>query len=89
MLQAAMLPVASEAKADLNMPEPDLGVTPLIAAANAGHLDVCKYLMLSQHHGRFMKIHYDSWILRMEISPTIYNQPVTHLWLYHGLSITG
>ena len=40
MLQAAMLPVASEAKADLNMPEPDLGVTPLIAAANAGHLDV-------------------------------------------------
>ena len=87
MLQAAMLPVASEAKADLNMPEPDLGVTPLIAAANAGHLDVCKYLMLGQHW-RFMEIH-DSWILRMEISPTIYNQPVTHLWLYHGLSITG
>ena len=60
MLQAAMLPVASEAKADLNMPEPDLGVTPLIAAANAGHLDVCKYLMLGQHW-RFMGIHGDSW----------------------------
>lgn len=46
------LTVAAEliqAKADLNMPEPEIGVTPLIAAANAGHLDVCKYLMLGQH----------------------------------------
>jgi len=42
------LAVAAElikAKADLNMPEPDIGVTPLIAAANAGHLDVCKVLI--------------------------------------------
>lgn len=42
------LTVAAEliqAKADLNLPEPDIGVTPLIAAANAGHLDVCKYLI--------------------------------------------
>lgn len=41
------LTVAAEliqAKADVNMPEPDIGVTPLIAAANAGHLDICKYL---------------------------------------------
>ena len=38
--------VHHQAKADLNMPEPDIGVTPLIAAANAGHLDVCKVLML-------------------------------------------
>jgi len=41
------LTVAAElimAKADLNMPDPDIGVTPLIAAANAGHLDICKYL---------------------------------------------
>lgn len=38
--------VFHQAKADLNMPEPDIGVTPLIAAANAGHLDVCKVLML-------------------------------------------
>merc|ERR1712151_1052660 len=41
------LTVAAEliqAKADVNMPEPDIGVTPLIGAANAGHLDVCKYL---------------------------------------------
>jgi len=41
------LTVAAEliqAKADVNLPEPDLGVTPLIGAANAGHLDICKYL---------------------------------------------
>eukprot|EP00913_Durusdinium_trenchii_P034159 g31969.t1 len=45
------LTVAAEliqAKADLNLPEPDIGVTPLIAAANAGHLDVCKYLRLGK-----------------------------------------
>lgn len=34
-----------QAKADLNLPEPHVGVTPLIAAANAGSLDVCKYLL--------------------------------------------
>ena len=41
-----LLVCVGQAKADLNMPEPDIGVTPLIAAANAGHLDVCKVLML-------------------------------------------
>ncbi|CAJ1440901.1 unnamed protein product [Effrenium voratum] len=42
------LTVAAEllqAKADVNLPEPEVGVTPLIAAANCGHLDVCKYLL--------------------------------------------
>lgn len=41
------LTVAAElimAKADINCPEPDVGVTPLVGAANAGHLDICKYL---------------------------------------------
>lgn len=47
LCEAGNLTVAAEliqAKADVNMPEPDIGVTPLIAAANAGHLDICKYL---------------------------------------------
>lgn len=47
LCEAGNLTVAAEliqAKADINMPEPDIGVTPLIGAANAGHLDVCKYL---------------------------------------------
>eukprot|EP00811_Abedinium_folium_P018919 NODE_2784_length_2146_cov_3.500248.p1 GENE.NODE_2784_length_2146_cov_3.500248~~NODE_2784_length_2146_cov_3.500248.p1 ORF type:complete len:676 (-),score=199.37 NODE_2784_length_2146_cov_3.500248:55-2082(-) len=42
------LAVAAEllmAKADINQAESQLGVTPLIGAANAGHLDVCKYLL--------------------------------------------
>jgi len=33
------------AKADVNRAEPDVGITPLIGAANGGHLDVCKYLL--------------------------------------------
>merc|ERR1712232_829724 len=33
-----------QAKADINMAEPDVGVTPLIGAANSGHVDICKYL---------------------------------------------
>mmetsp|Transcript_11671 Transcript_11671/g.36399 ORF Transcript_11671/g.36399 Transcript_11671/m.36399 type:complete len:673 (+) Transcript_11671:117-2135(+) len=47
LCEAGNLTVAAEliqAKADVNLPEPDIGVTPLIAAANAGHLDICKYL---------------------------------------------
>jgi len=47
LCEAGNLTVAAEliqAKADVNMPEPDIGVTPLVAAANAGHLDICKYL---------------------------------------------
>mmetsp|Transcript_93504 Transcript_93504/g.242025 ORF Transcript_93504/g.242025 Transcript_93504/m.242025 type:complete len:675 (+) Transcript_93504:68-2092(+) len=47
LCEAGNLTVAAEliqAKADVNMPEPDVGVTPLIGAANAGHLDLCKYL---------------------------------------------
>lgn len=47
LCEAGNLTVAAEliqAKADVNMPEPDIGVTPLIGAANAGHLDLCKYL---------------------------------------------
>jgi len=47
LCEAGNLTVAAEliqAKADVNMPEPDIGVTPLIGAANAGHLDICKYL---------------------------------------------
>ena len=46
--EAGNLTVCAEliqAKADVNMPEPDIGVTPLIGAANAGHLDVCKILI--------------------------------------------
>mmetsp|Transcript_67286 Transcript_67286/g.161295 ORF Transcript_67286/g.161295 Transcript_67286/m.161295 type:complete len:667 (-) Transcript_67286:66-2066(-) len=41
------LTVAAEliqAKADINRAEPDVGITPLIGAANAGHVDICKYL---------------------------------------------
>lgn len=34
-----------QAKANVNMGEEQIGVTPLIAAANCGHLDVCKYLL--------------------------------------------
>jgi len=34
-----------QAKADVNRAEPDIGVTPLIGAANAGHVDICKYLL--------------------------------------------
>lgn len=48
LCEAGNLTVAAEllqAKADVNMPEPDIGVTPLIGAANAGHLDICKYLI--------------------------------------------
>ena len=79
------LTVAAEliqAKADLNMPEPEIGVTPLIAAANAGHLDVCKYLMLGQHKKR--ESHGDS-VLIMLISPTIYYQPATLFkWVYQS-----
>merc|ERR1719191_946050 len=33
------------AKADVNAPEPDHGVPPLIAACNMGHVDVVKYLI--------------------------------------------
>mmetsp|Transcript_50054 Transcript_50054/g.139053 ORF Transcript_50054/g.139053 Transcript_50054/m.139053 type:complete len:673 (-) Transcript_50054:239-2257(-) len=47
LCETGNLTVAAEliqAKADVNMPEPDIGVTPLIGAANAGHLDICKYL---------------------------------------------
>merc|ERR1719221_2306416 len=33
-----------QAKADVNRAENEVGVTPLIGAANAGHLDICKYL---------------------------------------------
>lgn len=33
-----------QAKADVNRAEPDVGVTPLVGAANAGHLDIVKYL---------------------------------------------
>merc|ERR1719510_1708150 len=47
LCEAGNLTVVAEliqAKADVNVPEPDIGVTPLIAAANAGQLDVCKYL---------------------------------------------
>jgi len=47
LCEAGNLTVAAElimAKADVNMPEPDIGVTPLVGAANAGHLDLCKYL---------------------------------------------
>lgn len=47
LCEAGNLTVAAEliqAKADVNMPEPDIGVTPLVGAANAGHLDICKYL---------------------------------------------
>mmetsp|Transcript_77797 Transcript_77797/g.175902 ORF Transcript_77797/g.175902 Transcript_77797/m.175902 type:complete len:673 (-) Transcript_77797:107-2125(-) len=47
LCEAGNLTVVAEllqAKADVNLPEPDVGVTPLIAAANAGHLDICKYL---------------------------------------------
>jgi len=47
LCESGNLTVAAEliqAKADVNMPEPDIGVTPLVAAANAGHLDICKYL---------------------------------------------
>eukprot|EP00406_Dinophysis_acuminata_P037552 CAMPEP_0179376042 /NCGR_PEP_ID=MMETSP0797-20121207/88112_1 /TAXON_ID=47934 /ORGANISM="Dinophysis acuminata, Strain DAEP01" /LENGTH=672 /DNA_ID=CAMNT_0021092063 /DNA_START=53 /DNA_END=2071 /DNA_ORIENTATION=+ len=47
LCEAGNLTVAAEliqAKADLNMPEPEIGITPLIGAANAGHLDICKYL---------------------------------------------
>lgn len=42
------LTVAAEllqAGADVNLAEPDVGVTPLVGAANAGHLDICKYLI--------------------------------------------
>jgi len=42
------LTVAAEliqAKANINMSEPEIGVVPLIAAANAGHVDICKYLL--------------------------------------------
>merc|ERR1719335_1925423 len=41
------LAVAAEllqAKADVNCAESELGVTPIIGAAHAGHLEVCKYL---------------------------------------------
>mmetsp|Transcript_62206 Transcript_62206/g.160401 ORF Transcript_62206/g.160401 Transcript_62206/m.160401 type:complete len:671 (+) Transcript_62206:105-2117(+) len=47
LCESGNLTVAAEliqAKADVNMPEPDIGVTPLVGAANAGHLDICKYL---------------------------------------------
>lgn len=48
LCESGNLTVAAEliqAKADVNMPEPDIGVTPLIGASNAGHLDICKYLV--------------------------------------------
>eukprot|EP00747_Dinoflagellata_sp_TGD_P166570 gnl/TRDRNA2_/TRDRNA2_189550_c0_seq1.p1 gnl/TRDRNA2_/TRDRNA2_189550_c0~~gnl/TRDRNA2_/TRDRNA2_189550_c0_seq1.p1 ORF type:complete len:672 (+),score=152.42 gnl/TRDRNA2_/TRDRNA2_189550_c0_seq1:77-2092(+) len=32
------------AKADVNRAETQIGITPLIGAANAGHVDICKYL---------------------------------------------
>ena len=41
------LTVAAEliqAKADVNRAEPEVGITPLIGAANAGHTDICRYL---------------------------------------------
>jgi len=47
LIEQGNLTVAAElimAKADVNRPEPDIGVTPLVAAANSGHLDICKYL---------------------------------------------
>lgn len=37
-----------QAKADVNCAENEIGITPLIAAANAGHLDICKYLLRKQ-----------------------------------------
>jgi hypothetical protein len=48
LCEAGNLTVAAElisAKADVNQPEPDIGITPLIGAANAGNLDICKYLI--------------------------------------------
>jgi ankyrin repeat protein len=48
LCEAGNLTVAAEllqAKADVNLPEPDIGVTPLVGAAHGGHLDVCKYLI--------------------------------------------
>jgi len=48
LCEAGNLTVAAEllqAKADVNLPEPDIGVTPLVGAGHAGHLDVCKYLI--------------------------------------------
>jgi len=47
LCEAGNLSIAAElimAKADVNLAEPDIGITPLVGAANAGHLDVCKYL---------------------------------------------
>jgi len=47
MCEAGNLTVSAEliqAKADVDMPEPEIGVTPLVAAANSGHVDICKYL---------------------------------------------
>eukprot|EP00929_Paragymnodinium_shiwhaense_P056095 TRINITY_DN28080_c0_g1_i1.p1 TRINITY_DN28080_c0_g1~~TRINITY_DN28080_c0_g1_i1.p1 ORF type:complete len:674 (+),score=202.51 TRINITY_DN28080_c0_g1_i1:74-2095(+) len=34
-----------QARADTNAAEAEVGVTPLVGAANAGHLDICKYLL--------------------------------------------
>mmetsp|Transcript_26934 Transcript_26934/g.52824 ORF Transcript_26934/g.52824 Transcript_26934/m.52824 type:complete len:676 (+) Transcript_26934:24-2051(+) len=48
LCETGNLTVAAEllqAKADVNLPEPDIGVTPLVGAANAGHVDLCKYLI--------------------------------------------
>jgi hypothetical protein len=47
LIEQGNLTVSAElimAKADVNRAEPDIGVTPLVAAANSGHLDICKYL---------------------------------------------
>lgn len=47
LIEQGNLTVAAElimAKADVNRAEPQVGVTPLVAAANMGHLDICKYL---------------------------------------------
>jgi len=47
LVEQGNLTVSAElimAKADVNRAEPDIGVTPLVAAANSGHLDICKYL---------------------------------------------
>jgi hypothetical protein len=47
LIEQGNLTVSAElimAKADVNRAEPDIGVTPLVAAANSGHVDICKYL---------------------------------------------
>lgn len=51
LCEAGNLTVSAEllqAKADVNAAEPEIGVTPLIGAANSGHLEVCKYLFRKQ-----------------------------------------